>query len=183
MELRVLLVDDDPALAEAIRRQLRHSGYSLRTVGSAEQALAALEAEPADVLVSDEQMPGMSGVELLSEVATRWPTTVSILMTGHATAGTVISALNHGRIHRCLLKPCPAQELDDAIKAALAFKLSLDRCEALMPLFRRQRDLLAVIERLHPGLLTRIECEFQVEAAAAQPDGDPQVVGPTRSVP
>lgn len=159
MDPNVLLVDDDAALGEALRRQLRAEPYSLRIAPSGEAAIAEMERQPADVLLTDELMPGMTGIELLIEAAARWPATATLLMTGHATAGTLVNALNRGRILHCLLKPCRWDEVDAAIRSALAWRLGRDRCRAITALCREQRDMLTAIDLLHPGLVASIAAE------------------------
>ena len=163
MNLHVLLVDDDAALADALGRQLRDSPYRLSAARSGDEALTAMAQWPADLVVSDEQMPGMTGIDLLAQIAERWPATATMMMTGHATAGTLVHAINRGRIVRCLLKPCQASEVDAAIRLALAWKLARDRGDALLPLYRRQRELLAAVERVSPGLIASLEPELDAD--------------------
>jgi DNA-binding NtrC family response regulator len=73
MEHTVLLVDDDLALLEALRRALRREPYAIRVAYRAEAAFHVLAHHPVDVVVSDEKMPGLSGTEFLSKVRSRLP--------------------------------------------------------------------------------------------------------------
>lgn len=156
MSQTVLFVDDDASLLQALVRTLRTRPYRVLTVGDGDQALALLGREAVDVVVSDEQMPGMGGMELLTTVHREYPATVNVMLSGKASIGTVVRALNEGQIFRFLIKPCGTDELSLAIDQALAQKLMLDRCRSLLPLFRRQRLVLQAIERLHPGLISGI---------------------------
>lgn len=82
---RVLVVDDEPAVAKALGRLLAFHGFDVRTCLSGDEALAALQVMPADVVVSDLHMPGMNGLELLAEVKRRWPSAVRVLVSALAT--------------------------------------------------------------------------------------------------
>ncbi|MEM1288068.1 MAG: HD domain-containing phosphohydrolase [Pseudomonadota bacterium] len=117
---RVLLVDDDERLLNAAKRVLRKQ-ITLVTASGGEQALRCLMEEgDFDVIVSDQNMPDMKGVELLSQVAKRWPATVRIMLTGNNDQETAIAAVNDGQIFRFVNKPCGPEDLLAAITAASA---------------------------------------------------------------
>ena len=78
----VLLVDDEDHILSALQRVLRREPYDLITASNPADALARLAAQPVRVVVSDQKMPGASGVELLREVAQRYPATKRVLLTG-----------------------------------------------------------------------------------------------------
>lgn len=79
----VLCVDDEPAILAAIRRSLRAGGYDVLTAASGEEALGLLGDHPVRLVISDQMMPRMSGVELLREVRRRRPGTAVVLLTGY----------------------------------------------------------------------------------------------------
>lgn len=78
----VLLVDDEANILSALRRSLRREGYEILTAGSAPEALTVLNRCNVDLIVSDQKMPGMSGLELLREVARRFSAVRRVLLTG-----------------------------------------------------------------------------------------------------
>jgi DNA-binding NtrC family response regulator len=156
MPQTVLLVDDDTNLLDSLLRTLRREPYQVRTASSGEQALEMLGAGDIDVVVSDDQMPGMTGLELLTTVRQRHPRIISLMLSGQASIGTVVRALNHGQIFRFLIKPCSAEELCASIRQALAHKHLLDQCRMMLPLFRRQVGVLVAIERAQPGLIRSV---------------------------
>lgn len=78
----VLFVDDETRILSALQRGLRREGYRILVAPSPERALEVLEAESVDVLVTDQKMPGMSGLQLLEQVASRWPGIRRVLITG-----------------------------------------------------------------------------------------------------
>jgi diguanylate cyclase (GGDEF)-like protein len=124
---RVLLVDDDSDFLQLVRAALKREPYDLLTASSANSALEILRKEIVDVVVADENMPGMSGTDLLSTVAREFPSCGRILMTGHATVDVAVRAVNKARIASLLLKPCDPAVLRDAIcKAMGALTLAVD---------------------------------------------------------
>jgi putative nucleotidyltransferase with HDIG domain len=119
--IRVLFVDDEPNVLHAMRRSLhsmRHE-WGMDFVLGGEEALQALEAAPADVIVSDMRMPGMDGWQLLTEVKKRHPQTVRLILSGHAEATSIMRAV--GIAHQYLAKPCEGA----AVKLAIAQTQSL----------------------------------------------------------
>lgn len=116
----VTFVDDDPALLEGLRDALRSRRREWRMdfAPSGADALAALESRPCDVIVSDLQMPGMDGADLLSTVADRLPDSVRIVLSGAASEDTVARAA--AVAHRLVAKPCETTDLVRIIERACA---------------------------------------------------------------
>jgi two-component system, probable response regulator PhcQ len=168
MTQTVLFVDDDANLLAGVLRSLRSEPYCCLTATSGEQALEMLETKAIDVVVSDEQMPGMGGLELLTTVHQRHPEIVNVMLSGQASIGTVVRALNHGQIFRFLIKPCGTDELCANIRQALGHKLVLDRCRMILPLVRRQAGILQTLERKNPGIIRKIELEIGVRSASKE---------------
>jgi PAS domain S-box-containing protein len=116
--LRVLAVDDEPAMTKAISRMLRPAGHSVKAAGSAEEALAMLAAETFDVVVSDLGMgAGMNGWELVSAVRRDWPQVRFLLATGWGAAIDPVEARSKG-VESVLAKPYVAIDLLRALAAA-----------------------------------------------------------------
>lgn len=116
--VRVLLVDDDERLLNAARRVLRKD-VDLTTAKGGADALERLQSDgPFAVLVSDQNMPDMKGVELLAQVAKRWPMMVRIMLTGNNDQETAIKAVNDGQIFRFITKPCRPEDLLTAMLEA-----------------------------------------------------------------
>lgn len=119
MSHTVLFVDDDNSVLHGLARALRHQPFCLFTARSGEEALEVLKSRHVDVVVADEQMPGMSGCDLLAWAAQHFPACVRIVLTGHATAETAIRAINEGVVYRFFTKPCNPVDLAIAIRRAL----------------------------------------------------------------
>jgi CheY-like chemotaxis protein len=120
MRTRVLIVDDEPQALEALRDLLHKDSFEVVTASSAREALTVLVSHPVDVVLSDECMPGMTGLQFLAAVAQDYPETVRMIITGKAKLETMVQALNDGVLHRFLTKPCPAKTLLAAITEGLA---------------------------------------------------------------
>ena len=118
MTYRVLLVDDDESVL-ALAGMLDESPYEMMVARSAQEALEVLGAHEVQVVVSDEWMPGMRGVELLSKIAQDYPHIVRILLTGDPQLDAAVRAINEGEIFRFLVKPCAADKLDEVVREAL----------------------------------------------------------------
>ncbi len=116
----VLFVDDDQSVLRAVERTLRHSHYRVLLASSPQEALCALGTQAVDIVVSDERMPMMTGIELLGKVRQRFPHTVRILFTAHVDQRTLLRAINEGEVFRFIPKPYHPLELLDALKAASA---------------------------------------------------------------
>ena len=78
----LLVVDDEERILSALRRTLRREGYEVVTSESVHEALAILDARPVDLILSDQKMPGMSGLQFLEEAAKRCPGAARMLITG-----------------------------------------------------------------------------------------------------
>ena len=116
---KILLVDDDTKLLSAMERGLRLR-FNLVTAEGGEAALAKMETTgPFAVIITDMIMPGMNGVQLLTEVQRRYPETVRIMFTGNAEQRTAAEAVNIGHIFEFLSKPCGIEPLTLALQAGL----------------------------------------------------------------
>ena len=160
MEHMVLLVDDDPNILSSLKRSLRREKYEIHCVPSAEEALKILSKEPIDVVVSDQEMPGMNGTELLARVHQQFPDTVRFILTGKATLDIAIDAINKGAISRFFIKPCNTLDLAVTIRQALQQKELLMQARRLLCKVRRQSEILHKLEEKEPGI-TRIERDEQ----------------------
>jgi len=122
---RVLLVDDEPVLLRSMQRLFRATRpeWSLRTAASAADAVLLLEEEATDVLVTDLDLGETDGTDLLGFVMDRWPGTIRIAFTGHASGPQVIRAASV--IHQVVHKAGDPETLLDAIERALTSRASI----------------------------------------------------------
>jgi ATP-dependent Lon protease len=93
---RILLVDDEVIARENLTIVFKADGYEVEAVGNGLEAVAAMEREPANIVVSDLKMDGMDGMELLQVLRKRWPDTKVVMITGYATVKTAVDAMRQG---------------------------------------------------------------------------------------
>ncbi|HEC18522.1 MAG TPA: EAL domain-containing protein [Gammaproteobacteria bacterium] len=105
MERTLLLVDDEPNNLKALRRLLHNDGYRILTAGSGREGLALLEDHNVNVIISDQRMPHMTGVEFLSKVKDLYPQTVRIVLSAYSDFSVFTDAINHGSIYKYFTKP------------------------------------------------------------------------------
>lgn len=102
---RILLVDDEQFILEAVKIGLAHIDCEVITANDGVEALALMKANPADIIVSDMSMPNMSGQELLQHIADDYPETIRMVLTATAELSIILSAVNSGRIWGYMEKP------------------------------------------------------------------------------
>jgi DNA-binding NtrC family response regulator len=154
----VLFVDDEPHVVAGLRDALRKGPYDILTATSGDEALQALVDHYVDVVVSDEQMPNMTGSELLGRVRRKYPYTVRIILTGHASLEAAVRAINEGEVYRFLTKPCNPVDLAHTIQQGLQIRDLTRESSRLLSRVRRQKALLSELEAQHPGI-SRIEMD------------------------
>ncbi len=115
---RVLFVDDEPNVLNAIRRSLREFDVHTAESGAAALRLIA-ESEPFSVIVSDCRMPEMDGIELLKRVATVCPASIRVMLTGNVDQETAVKAVNEGDVFKFLNKPCDPEALKRVLATAV----------------------------------------------------------------
>jgi DNA-binding NtrC family response regulator len=119
---RVLLVDDEPEVTEGLARVLMDEPYEFLEAHSGAEALDFLAREPIDIIVSDDQMPGMQGTELLTRVRYAYPNVIRIILTGHASVQSAMKAIHEGWIYQYLHKPCHAADLAAVLYTAMLLR-------------------------------------------------------------
>ncbi|MEW6221421.1 MAG: response regulator [Thermodesulfobacteriota bacterium] len=115
--LRILVVDDEEDFRELTGKRLARRGYTVRTAGSCQEALAHLTREPAEVVVLDVKLPDRDGIDCLVTIRERWPAVAVIMLTGHASVSAGLLGLERGASDYCL-KPLELAALVEKIEIA-----------------------------------------------------------------
>jgi two-component system, probable response regulator PhcQ len=153
--LAILVVDDDPLVLSAVRRVLAADGHRIFQTTDPTAVLAMIAREDIDILITDLDMPEMSGVDLAALVRHKHPHVVRILLTGAASLGSALHAINEGEVFRYLTKPWESQALRGVIREAGARVRELGRLSNATAVTERRAQLLRALEKAFPGI-TRI---------------------------
>jgi len=161
----ILLVDDEPEILFSLRGLLRKE-FDLHTANSGAEALEVLRKQPVHVIMTDQRMPEMTGVELLRRARGECPQAIRIVFTGYADIKAVIDAINQGQIYRYLTKPWDPDELLAVLRQAC------DQYQRLAEGRRLLLDLREYVGRsaLQPGtedLLARLQWALAEEAGSS----------------
>ena len=111
MERTLLLVDDEEEVGAALERLLRRDGYRILRATSGQEGLKILAQNEVGVIISDQRMPGMDGVEFLTQVKDLYPQTIRIILSGYADLDSVTAAINLGAIYKFFVKPWDSNTL------------------------------------------------------------------------
>ena len=118
-KIKIMIVDDEPANLRLLERLLRHD-YNVLTAESGADALTLLEQHDVALIITDQRMPGMSGIELLKRTMTIRPHMVRIILTGYTDVESLVEAINSGQVYRYVTKPWNNDELRLTVRRALA---------------------------------------------------------------
>jgi DNA-binding NtrC family response regulator len=144
---KILIVDDEGANLRALERLFRQD-YSVLTAQSGHEALALLEQHDVALLITDQRMPGMTGIELLQHTVPLRPHMVRILLTGYTDVSTLIEAVNCGHVYKFVPKPWNNDDLSVTVTRALEhFEANKSRHNLEMT-NRRLRERLSEISQL-----------------------------------
>ena len=115
----ILIVDDESKILSSLYRTFRPLGYTIYLANSGAEGLQIISKHSVDVVISDMNMPNMSGDEFLSEVANISPKTIRIVLTGFSNMDATINAINEGKISRYIKKPWNNSDIISTIQKAI----------------------------------------------------------------
>mgnify|MGYP000477539703 CR=1 FL=1 len=157
----LLLVDDEPNILSALKRLIRSGGYRVLTASSGIEGLEVLAQNEVDVIVSDQRMPGMTGVDFLRSVKELYPDTVRIVLSGFTELQSVTDAVNEGAIYKFLTKPWDDVQLRGHIEEGFAHKEMADENRRLGLEVRTANHGLAQANRQLESVLRKQERQIE----------------------
>ncbi len=116
-KINILYVDDEMNNLVSFKATFRIK-YNIFTAISGNDAIKILETQPINIIITDQRMPEMTGVEFLESILDKYPEPIRLLLTGYADMNAVIDAINKGKIFHYLTKPWNEEELELNIKRA-----------------------------------------------------------------
>jgi two-component system, probable response regulator PhcQ len=152
MHPQILIVDDEPNIRHSLMRLFDSEGFQAIPASDSESALEVLREQAIDVIISDERLSGMSGVEFLSLVHQEYPETIRIILTSQANVESAIRAITAGEISRYLLKPWKDEELQAAILDGLERRSGPSDQLAALRNTQRKRLIIEELEKDYPGI-------------------------------
>jgi diguanylate cyclase (GGDEF)-like protein/PAS domain S-box-containing protein len=164
----LLLVDDEENVVAALRRLLRGEGWLALSATSAEEALQLMARHEVDVILSDQRMPGMTGVELLRRAKQLYPQTIRLVLSGYTELQSITDAINEGAIYKFLAKPWDDAELRAHLREAFTLKEMADQNRRLdQEVQTANRDLAELNQRLQTLLSAQRE-QNQLEVGSRE---------------
>ena len=115
----LLVVDDEPEVCDSVSHLL-YRNYRVLRAHSAAEAVELLSQHAVEIIMTDQRMPEITGIEMLQKIKSQYPEAIRILFTGYADINSVIAAINQGHVYRYLSKPWQPEELEAAMADAAA---------------------------------------------------------------
>lgn len=148
----VVCVDDDAEVLAVVVRCARMEPVTVRSTQDPHQALTWVASEDVAVLISDYEMPEMSGADLLEASRKVRPSTVRVLVTGRKTLDTAIAGINRGEVYRYVSKPFETEDVRTVVREAVAKYHELSEGRHERELAQRRAQLTAELEHEFPGI-------------------------------
>jgi two-component system response regulator PilR (NtrC family) len=163
MKIRILVVDDELSMREFLSILLEREGYEVAVAASAQEALRTMESAPFDLVLSDVNMPGLSGIQLLARIKEKSPETAVLMLTAFSAADQAVEAMKLGA-YDYICKPFKNEEIKQLIRNALE-KQGLKRENALLKHEVSERDSFCGIIGKSPKMRALFEMIQKVAAS------------------
>lgn len=158
----LLLVDDEENILAALRRLFRRDGYRILTASSGAEGLELLARNEVDVIVSDQRMPGMTGVDFLRRCKVMRPETIRMTLSGFTDLQSIIDAVNEGAVYKFLTKPWDDDRLREHVAQAFQQKQLVDENARLHQQVTQANADLARMNQQLEALLARQREQVQL---------------------
>ncbi len=149
----LLVVDDEPEVCDSVYHLL-HSNYRVLRAHGAAEAVELLSQHAVEIIMTDQRMPDVTGVEMLQKIKSQYPEAIRILFTGYADINSVVAAINQGHVFRYLSKPWQPEELEAVIADAAAEyrrivqqAQNLVKCQEKVAQLERENQLLRELSK------------------------------------
>ncbi len=148
----LLIVDDEKSIISSLKRVFIDEDFKIVTAYSASEGLQKIKDFEIDLVLSDQKMPEMDGIEFLRQVRINHPHILTILMTAHADVDNAVKAINDAGVYKFILKPWNKEELKLTIKRAFEMMTVTSERDALVNKMKTKDILLQNLEKEYPGI-------------------------------
>ncbi len=152
----VLIVDDEAGVISALKRTFMNDDIHIISAASGEQGLKILEGARVDLVISDQNMPGMDGIDFVRQIRASYPEVLTIILTAYADIKNALLAINQAGVYKFIIKPWDDDELRITVKRALELIDMIREKKALAEEVKAKDIILSELERKHPGI-TKVE--------------------------
>ncbi|MCE5313092.1 MAG: response regulator [Nitrospiraceae bacterium] len=142
-ETKILCVDDEPSVLNALKRVFMDEDYTFLTAQSGREGIEILKAENPQIIISDYRMPEMNGIDFLRQVREISPETVRIVLSGYADTASIVEAINEGQIYKFIPKPWNDDEI----------KVTVSNAVERYHLYKRNLELTTELQKKNAELL------------------------------
>lgn len=136
----ILVVDDEEHVRTALARVLRGQGYTVLTAEGGHEALEILRERPVQLLISDQNMPGTTGIELFKEARRSHPHVLRVMLTGEGDPELAVRSINEAEVYRFVRKPWNNADLCTIVRLAFEVIVLEDEKRMLLGIVRRYRE-------------------------------------------
>lgn len=145
---KILLVDDEQNILNSLSRLLRQDDREIYAAGDANEAWDKLKSiSGADLIISDNKLPAISGIDFLTKVKQSYPDTIRMLLTGYPDLESALKAINNGQLYRFITKPWENEDLKLIVRQGLEYYDILKDNRVLLNIAKQQADTLANVQK------------------------------------
>ncbi len=151
-ENTILIVDDEDMILDVITRGLKNDNYCILSARSGEEGIELLKNHDVHLVISDQKMPGMTGINFLKKVKASYPDIITIIFTGYADLETAMEAINSSGVYKFMVKPLNLVDLKITIQRAFEWREMVIERNFLIEKIKAYEAKLYELEVLHPGI-------------------------------
>lgn len=148
----ILIVDDEEMILKSICRVLRNEDYRILTAKNGEEGFAILKNHDVNLVISDQRMQSMSGIDFLKGIKREYPQILTIMLTGNAEIEIAMSAINEAGVYKFILKPWDDNNLKVTIRRALETLELIWERDSLLQQAKTRDAILEDLENKYPGI-------------------------------
>ncbi|MCD6319187.1 MAG: response regulator [Candidatus Desulfofervidaceae bacterium] len=149
----ILVVDDEENVLNAIKRIFKpYTLITCFTTTDPFEALKIVDKEKIDLIITDQRMPGMTGIELLKKITSKYPEVIKIILSAYSDLNVILEAINEVGVYKFILKPWNNEDFLLTVIRALEWKELIGENRSLQEEIKKRDAILAYWEQRYPGI-------------------------------